>query len=326
MKNKKAIVVGILAVSLVMLACSLPALSAQLRQEDVQSISSSVIQTLAAQNLQNQVQPAVNNAEVIANAVAQTVVALNAQNQAAQAAAPTSVPYVYVAPTATSIPCYSATAWDVTVPDYTNFSLNQSFNKTWRFKNVGTCTWNTGFRLAFYSGSQLNAPAYVYLPHSVAPGGTVDITVPMQAPSYAGTFTGNWGIYTDANYYFGKVWVTITAGAVPPVPPYFAVTSVTYAIDHVTQAIACPGPEDVTFNMQANITTNGAGTVTYYWTRSYGANTATQSIYFGGASTQTVALSQTIAGATGAGDYWVKLYIDNPNHQLFPALEFHITC
>ncbi len=83
MKNKKAIVVGILAISMIMLACSLPALSAQLRQEDVQSISSSVIQTLAAQNLQGQLQPAVNNAEVIANAVAQTVVALNTQSQAA---------------------------------------------------------------------------------------------------------------------------------------------------------------------------------------------------------------------------------------------------
>jgi hypothetical protein len=324
MKSKKAVLAGILMVSLVMLACSLPVFSAQLQQEDVQSISSSVLQTLSALNQQNQVQPAVNNAQVIANAVAQTVVALNAQSQAVQAAAPAAVPYVYVAPTATPYPCYSATAVDITVPDYTNFSLNQTFNKTWRFRNVGTCSWNSGFRLAFYSGSLLNAPSYVYLPYGVAPGGTVDVTIPMQAPSYAGTFSGYWGIYTDANLFFGKVWVTITAGT--PVYSSFAVTGVSYAIDHVSQAIACPGPADVTFNIQANITTNGSGTVTYYWARNDGTTTATQSLSYGGASTQTVLLSQTISGATGAGDYWVKLYVDNPNHQLFSAMAYHITC
>ncbi len=322
MKPKNKILAGVLLVSLIMLACTFPTLSARLQQKDMESISSAVVQTLSAANLQSQLQPTANSAELVATSVAQTVEALNAQNQAV---APTAVPYVYVVPpTSTPYPCYSARAWDITVPDNTPFSLNQTFNKTWRFKNVGSCTWNTSFRLAFYSGNQLNAPSYVYLPHSVPPGGTVDITVPMQAPSYAGTFTGYWGIYTDANHFFGKVWVKITTGS--PVPAYFAVTNVTYAIDHISQPITCPGPEDVTFHIQANITTNGAGTVTYYWTRSYAANTATQSLYFGGASTQTVELNQFMGGVTAAGDYWVKLYIDNPNHQLFPALEFHITC
>jgi hypothetical protein len=324
MKNKKAILAGILLISLVMLACSVPIFSAQLRQDDVQSISSSVIQTLAAQNLQNQVQPFVNNAQVIANAVAQTVVALNAQSQAAQAAVPPANPYVYVAPTATPYPCYSATAWDITVPDYTNFNLNQTFNKTWRFKNVGTCTWNTGFRLAFYSGSQLNAPSYVYLPYNVGPGGTVDVTVPMQTPAYAGTFSGYWGIYTDANYFFGKVWVTITAGSTTY--PYFAVTSVTYSINPVSQAVNCGIGPNVPLLVQANITTNGAGTVTYYWTSNYFATTATQTLIFGSAGTQTVTLSETIVGATVPYVYSFNLYIDNPNHQLFPAITLPITC
>ena len=244
----------------------------QLQQKDIQSISDSVLQTLVAQNQWNQARP-LSNAELVATSVAQTVVALNAQNQYIQpaAAVPTPIPYVYVAPTAIPIPCNSASAIDVTVPDYTNFSLNQTFNKTWRLRNVGVCTWNTGYRLAFYSGNSLNAPSYVYLPYSVGPGGTVDVTIPMQAPSYAGTFTGYWGLYTDTNNFFGKVWVTITAGSIPAT---YAVSSVTYAINFLTQAVQCNATHSQTFNIQANITTNGAGTVTYYWVKSVGGNTA----------------------------------------------------
>ncbi len=323
MNKRIAILAGILIVSLLMLACSLPAYQAQVQQKDIHTVSDLVLQTLIAQNQQSQQQP-VSNADAVASAVAQTVVALNAQNQSVAAAA-TPIPYVYYAPTATPYPCNSATGVDITVPDYTNFNLNQTFNKTWRLRNVGICTWNTGYRLAFYSGNSLNAPAYVYLPHSVAPGGTVDVTVPMQAPSSYGTYTGYWGLYTDSNYFFGRVWVTITAGSV--VYPSFAVTSVTYAIDHVSQDIgACGVPTDVTFNIQANITTNGAGTVTYYWIAIDGSHTATQTLTYGGASTQTVLLSQTITGATAADDYSVRIYIDNPNHQLFSAMAFHITC
>jgi hypothetical protein len=321
--NKKTVVIaGILIVSLVMLACTLPIYGAQVQQRDVPSISDSVLLTLVAQNQYNQPQP-LSNAEIVATSVAQTVVALNAQVQGA-AVVPPPVIYVNVAPTATPYPCNSATAIDITVPDYTNFSLNQTFNKTWRLRNVGVCTWNTGYRLAFYSGNSLNAPAYVYLPHSVAPGGTVDVTVPMQAPASYGTYTGKWGIYTDANYFFGSVWVTITAGSV--VSPSFAVSSVTYAIDHVSQAITCVG--NATFNVQANITTNGPGTVTYYWIAVDGSHTATQTLIYGAASTQTVLLSQTITGATAPGphNYSVNIYIDNPNHQLFSAMAFHITC
>ena len=334
MNKRIAILAGILIVSLVMLACSLPVFEAQLPQKDVPSISDLVVQTLSVQNQQYQPQP-MSNAEVVATSVAQTVVALNAQNQAAQAAqaaqavqvvvvVATPIPYVYVAPIATPYPCNSATGIDVTVSDYTNFSLNQTFNKTWRLRNVGICTWNTGYRMAFYSGNSLNAPAYVYLPYSVAPGGTVDVTVPMQAPSYSGTFTGYWGLYTDANLFFGRVWVTITAGST--VYTSYAVSSVTYAIDHVSQTIACGALSTATFNIQANITTNGAGTVTYYWLMDDGTNTDPQTLTYGSASTQTVLLSQTITGATAPDHYWVKIYIDTPNHQLFSPMDFEINC
>jgi hypothetical protein len=167
---------------------------------------------------------------------------------------------------------------------------------------VGACTWNTGYRLAFYSGNSLNAPAYVYLPYSVAPGGTVDVTVPMQAPASYGIYTGYWGLYTDANYIFGRVWVTITAGSLPA---SFAVTGVSITGNLTT----------CTFS--ADISTNAAGTVTYYFRYSSNAgasytNGSALPISFIGADTKTVSIP-----LPPSTTYLVHVYIDSPNHQEF---------
>ena len=323
--NKRIVVLaGILMVSLVMLACSLPFFEVQLQPKDIQAISDSVLKTLVVFNNQQSQLQSMRNSDVIASAVAQTVVAQNQATQTASAVS-TIIPYVYAAPVVMPYRCNSVNLVYESVPDYSQLDLNQTFYKTWRLKNVGACTWNTGYRLAFFSGSSLDAPSYVYMPYIVAPGGTVDITMLMQAPSYYGTFTGYWGLYTDQNLYFGKVWVTITTDD-SSIPAYFAVTSVTYAIDHASQEIDCASSTNVTFNIQANITTNEAGIVTYYWLLSDGTQTATQTLTFGSASTQTVLLSHTISGAAAAGDYWVKIYDDAPNHQLFSPMAFHITC
>lgn len=106
---------------------------------------------------------------------------------------------------------------DVTVPDGTILNPGAAFNKTWRLRNIGTCTWTTSYSLVFVDGTQMGAPASVSLPNSVAPGNTVDVTVAMTAPSTAGTYRGNWqlknasggmfGIGTSANRSF---WVQIS--------------------------------------------------------------------------------------------------------------------
>ena len=88
------------------------------------------------------------------------------------------------APTATmtTIPCDYASfiASGETVPDGSEFAPGQTFSKTWRFKNVGTCTWANTYEMFFYSGDQLGAPAKVSLGNSVAPGQTIDISVTMK--------------------------------------------------------------------------------------------------------------------------------------------------
>jgi hypothetical protein len=308
MNKRIAVLAGVLVVSLVMLACSLPMPGTQLQPKDIQSISDSVVQTLSAQNQQYLPRP-LSNAEVVATSVAQTVVALNAQSQAVQAqaaaAVPASIPYVYYpAPTATVIPCNLATARDINYLDNTSVNANTLFYKTWRFTNVGSCTWNTGYYLAFVSGTSMGGTT-THLTSSVAPGGSIDVTVALTAPAAAGNYRGNWVLCSNPGYCFGSVWVTINSVSVAPPLPTFAVTGVSISAN----LTIC------TFS--AAITANGAGTATYQWKYSsdagvtYTSGTLT-ALPFVGADTKTV--TATLAGAT---TYLVHVYIDTPNHQEF---------
>jgi hypothetical protein len=109
---------------------------------------------------------------------------------------------------------------DVTVPDGTTYAAGAAFSKTWRMKNIGTCTWTTGYSLVFVDGSQMGAPASVVMPSSVAPGATVDLTVAMTAPSAAGTYRGNWQLRNASAANFGigayatrSFWVEIRVGS-----------------------------------------------------------------------------------------------------------------
>lgn len=92
---------------------------------------------------------------------------------------------------------------DVTVPDGTSFSAGATFNKTWRLKNIGSCTWTTSYALVFDTGQQMGAPASINFPSSVAPGQTVDLTLNMTAPSAPGHYIGYWKFKNASGVLFG---------------------------------------------------------------------------------------------------------------------------
>ncbi len=46
---------------------------------------------------------------------------------------------------------------DVTVPDGTVMVPNYSFTKTWRLKNIGTCTWTPSYSVTYVSGDPMSA-------------------------------------------------------------------------------------------------------------------------------------------------------------------------
>ena len=98
---------------------------------------------------------------------------------------------------------------DVTVPDNTTMTPGQQFTKTWRVRNNGTCPWEAGFNFNFTSGEAMGGSS-VSLASDVQPGNEVDISVPMTAPSTAGTYRGNWRMTNASGTFFGdEVYVLI---------------------------------------------------------------------------------------------------------------------
>ncbi len=113
---------------------------------------------------------------------------------------------------------------DVTVPDNSVIAAGSSFVKTWRLRNSGTCTWEPSYSAVFVSGAQMGAPSPVYLPHTVLPGATVDVSVPMMAPMTPGTYRGDWMLSTSTGTLFGlggsgRFYVQIVVpGSTTPTP------------------------------------------------------------------------------------------------------------
>lgn len=91
---------------------------------------------------------------------------------------------------------------DVSVPDGTSFGPGIGFNKTWRLKNVGTCTW-TNYSILFDTGDKMSGPDSALIPTSVAPGQTVDITIQLTSPTTKGSYRGYWKLKNSTGVPFG---------------------------------------------------------------------------------------------------------------------------
>src|SRR5512146_2964055 len=105
---------------------------------------------------------------------------------------PTASAAVTESPTATpagSGACTDAASFvaDVTIADYSHFDKRETFTKTWRVKNAGTCTWSTDYRAVYSSGNALGTVQPIPLAQT-APGATLDISVDMAAPPTDGKF------------------------------------------------------------------------------------------------------------------------------------------
>lgn len=121
---------------------------------------------------------------------------------------------------------------------------------------------------------------------------------------------------------------TVAVVVPPPLPPTptnvpeeFAVTGVSYSFSEVDLPSGdnCP-------MMTANITTNAAGTVTYKWVRSDGANAPMQSVIFGSAGTQAVTTTWSLGSVWEGDEHWLGIYVDDPNHQDFGHRSFTDAC
>lgn len=96
---------------------------------------------------------------------------------------------------------------DITISDGTEVKGGETFEKIWRIRNTGSCTWDEGFTLVYVGGSPgLGATNYQFRSNDVVPSGqAIDIGVGVTAPCAQGKQEGHWRMQTDAggNNYFG---------------------------------------------------------------------------------------------------------------------------
>jgi len=97
------------------------------------------------------------------------------------------------------------------------------FQKGWRVRNTGTCTWSSEYSLTPVEGN--NAAARmggtpIFVENAVAPGQTYDFWANLTAPLKSGTYIEYWTMRNADGVLFGdKVWVAITVAGAPTQTP-----------------------------------------------------------------------------------------------------------
>jgi len=93
--------------------------------------------------------------------------------------------------------------FDITIPDDTIMQPGQSFTKTWRLVNNGTCKWTRLYAVVFFSGNPMGAHQTNYLNAEVLPGQSIDVSVEFIAPFEPGMYQSNWMLQSQAGELFG---------------------------------------------------------------------------------------------------------------------------
>jgi Ig-like domain from next to BRCA1 gene len=293
--QKNHIVLAVAVIMSAMLACNLPSNTPNQPNPDA-------VLTAAALTVQAQLTTS-----------APTVSPANSATSAPSAGTPTFTP-VPLSISTSSIPSATATSncdsaqfvADVSYPDNTSVPAGTVFNKIWKLKNTGTCTWTPSYAIVFSSGEQMGGPTTQALTGNVNPGETYDVSIVLTAPSTAGTHTGYWilrnasGITFHSNFY---VQIKVTGGGGGGGSGPFAVTSVSF---NVTGSCG-------NFHITANIITNGAGTVKYHriWSDG-GTDSLPGTLIYSAAGTNSVTYDSSTSSSG-----WMDIYIDSPNHQQF---------
>lgn len=185
---------------LAMLACNFPNNSPTVTQDP------GLIYTVAAQTLEAEMTQ-------IAIPGSQTPTALLTQSPAVGTNTPSPPTQTPILPTDTPAPSLTASpipcddlefVEDVTIDDGTEISAGEPFQKIWRLKNVGSCTWTSAYDLVFDSGTQMGAPDSQQLTiETVDPGQEIDIAVNLVAPDDPGKYRGNFKLRNTSGTVFG---------------------------------------------------------------------------------------------------------------------------
>lgn len=190
----------LLTVLLLLNACNLPARRAS-TPSGAGAIYTAAAQTVQAQFTQPGSSPGVPATQTPGSSLATATLSASPTVSLPASTTPLAPP----ASTATLIPCERVKfVQDITVPDNTEMDPGEVFVKTWRLQNAGSCTWTAAYSLVVEGQNPLNAPPVVQLTTGGAPpGGTLDVSITLTAPTTAGTYRSDFKLANAAGQRFG---------------------------------------------------------------------------------------------------------------------------
>ena len=97
---------------------------------------------------------------------------------------------------------------DITIPDGMTITPYTTFTKSWYITNSGECTWNSNYKVAYYSGDEVyTAKTFSFLRpgYFIKPGESVMVSADLAAPYKVGSeFSTYWAIESDKGEQFGS--------------------------------------------------------------------------------------------------------------------------
>ncbi len=193
-------------------------------------------------------------------------------------------------------------------PDETIFQPGEYFYKTWTFRNTGTCIWSTAYSLVFWDGDLMGGLTSYALPEEVAPEGTVNISIYLQAPAIEGSTTGYWRFQTPWGTNFGvgsqdsAFYVKIGVSE----KPTYGVTNVEYTL--IREPVeGCP--VNVRYNVYAKVTSNGPIEFSYFWDQSDGNESSIKTYKFKEAGSVTFKRDWLINKGDSPNPRWIQFVL-----------------
>ena len=139
--------------------------------------------------------------------------------------------------------CFNALFFveDLTIPDDTEIQPGESFVKTWRLQNSGSCIWTTAYLVRFAGGTQMTLDSEFFLPEVVPAGAFIDISLTLIAPPDEGPYRAEFMLVDDDGVPFGSggnesdvfwVQIVVDADATQPEPNSASINGTVWADDN----------------------------------------------------------------------------------------------
>ena len=233
-------------------------------------------------------------------------------------------------PAGSKAECASASLEDETVVDGKIYKPGAEFIKTWYIKNTSPCTWDTTYKIVFWSGDMLGG-GYVYqLPRVTGPGQTVPVELVLTAPETPGTYRSEWKLQTPDNINFGvgiyqaAFYTEISVSAEEK--PVYGITSVVLEIDREPD-YGCQ-PANIDYWAIVTITSNGPIKIKYRILHSDGGHGPVQTLEIKEASK--IVLNDhrwRVGRANSQNDKrWMQFVITEPVYQEYQRVGFEFLC